>query len=185
MFTEIFRGKPLGSNSWFYGNLVKELTTGRMFILDVSKITDTTLFHDLAVEVDPKTVGQFTGLRDKNKLKIFTNDLLQGRIGNNGSGGKRYKSVEVLTLMGFYEGRFINSLKYVKAEDSERYEKGDYRFLEYLAHPLPVGSSQYSREDNGWTIRGDGETCYNIEIIGNIFDNPELTDNTTWIQMKY
>lgn len=49
-----FRGKRLDNGEWLYGSLV--ILNGRYFIFDDAN----------RHEVDPTTVGEFTGLKDKN-----------------------------------------------------------------------------------------------------------------------
>ena len=135
----LFKGKIKAENTgheeldWAIGNLVVEQSTGRHYIVDLSYFGDDTKIQDVLIEVEPSTICQCTGLRDKNSKLIWENDIVNcieaeccGRIVWNESEA------------GFYFD--------VLLEDETYEEECIYDYVDCM------------------------------DVIGNVFDNPELLE---------
>jgi uncharacterized phage protein (TIGR01671 family) len=117
---------------WAYGHFLE---------IPDAQIFDGTVY----LHVDPATVGQFTGLCDKNGKKIFEGDIVKTHYAN------AVKSDFIETVV-FHNGRFC--------ANSKISETG--KWWTSLADGVPHVSFDKSVYM---------ESC---KVIGNIHDNPEL-----------
>ena len=128
----LFRGKRVDNGEWIQGDLVQFLPHGIVRI-----VTQEPPYKD--AEVDSDTVGQFTGLTDKNGRKIFEGDIIHLEYSQVFFGGVYFG--EYTAEVSYKEGCFI----------TDGMNNGDE-----IETPL----SGFNNDE--------------VEIIGNIHDNPEL-----------
>lgn len=113
--------------------------------------------------VDPSTVGQYTGLTDKNGKRIFEGDICK-----ENSGAKS-------TLVYLGRPELANHVGVVKfgihrVPSDDPYVWGEaYGFFLYGGVSTPAISMYRPEEDN----YGNG---LELDVIGNIHDNPELME---------
>lgn len=87
----LFRGKRLDNGCWITG--AYHPAGGRHYIFPLALATDTS-----RIKVVPETVGQFTGLTDCGKRKLFEHDIVTAKFKSNGA---RYNFAIIFKDGGF------------------------------------------------------------------------------------
>ena len=123
----LFRGKRTDTGEWVYGDL---LNVGVDYYYAIRTYGGRE--HGQVNAVNEKTVGQYTGLTDKNGKKIFEGDIV----------------------------RYGDTVHEVVFE--QRYGTAYFGLVYSPLETLPCGHYQDLRQ---------------IEVIGNITDNPELLNS--------
>ena len=162
----LFRGKRVDNGEWVEGNNIIIVQDGRAFIIptgtkiDGYREEDGTLFMaTFYCEVIPETVGQYTGLTDKNGKKIFEGDIIL-YIDNL----DRELYEESLERPEDYEGCYLDNLWNVSE----------------VVYNIEFSYPAFDLQKHDFDSNALSELCesgfYYYEIIGNIHDNPELLE---------
>lgn len=146
----LFRGKRLDNGEWVYGNLVR-YANGDAEIWEIFNPDIYTDCRDWVII--PETVGQYTGLKDKNGVEIFYGDIV--RMHQFLFDGSEYeKEIVGVIKQGDY-GWTLSQIKNKEVNDHMGYENG---------------------EGETYLIDFYGLHEESFEKIGTKWDNPELLE---------
>ncbi len=134
-----FRAIGLDKNEWIYGYVA--FSSDKTCCVIIHKQGNNDMQH---TAVDPETVCQFTGLKDKNKVDIYQRDIL--------------KEIE-------YYGQYIPEIDGRK--EREYFSTVDWGSEGWCHFPL-TNTSCKSKES------GYGFYDHPFEVVGNVIDNPDL-----------
>lgn len=153
----LFRGKRVDNGEWIEGGYAEN--GGKTFIIVRTRyIPDTRdwdtveyyennpCYHLSMIEVDPETVCQYTGLTDKNGRKIFEGDIITYQHDNDDFPFPNKDTKRRVGRVYFQEFRSC----FAVAEGRN-------------------GSDMINQDLFKYVQNGN-----RVQVIGNIFDNPEL-----------
>lgn len=165
----LFRGKAVDSGKWVEGDLHHNGDTARPMTLIGQVVmsrdkqtTELSLDGFWLSEVDPATVGQYTGLTDKNGRKIFEGDIVRwtskgGLLVSNYTYYGSYAYGSVLIVIALESGFTLRRIK-----DG--------------APDIPNANCKI---DNYAFWNHSGQ----LEVIGNIHDNSGQFDNSEQLEV--
>ena len=133
----LFRGKRIDNGEWVFGHLY--VTHNGDY--EIGCYNPDTKIERWTFDVDPSTVGQYTGLTDKNGKRIFEGDRVV------------YPDSTSYSSYDDYSEGYVDY-----DEEAMRFYFTDRWFVEMEDFDVVDGM------------------MVDVEIIGNIHDNPELTE---------
>lgn len=154
MREHLFRGIRLDNGEWVEGYYVKAQKLNgdghEHFIIEEAANGSSHL-------VIPESVGEYTGIHDKNDKKIFENDIVRtqpfyDRPFSSKRKGKQFVGVVEYTTRKFNGNRFYQEQTY------------DARWRANIV------------EDIGKYVHSSWGDFWNCEVIGNVFENGELLE---------
>lgn len=132
----LFRGKRIYNGEWvegYYGAYYKDG-------VKIFTISQTTLDGEADYHVIPQTVGQYTGLKDKNGTRIFESDVIRIEFQQDFYIGEIYwaddflgwvvkfldgTTPETMELINFYNTKYVEVIGNIFDNSLEELQNGD------------------------------------------------------------
>lgn len=162
----LFRGKEINNEKWHYGDLLRfgnkrYINICPRFVDEYIVEEDKIALYSFGnfIEVIPETIGRYTGLTDRNGVKIFEGDIVELFVFRG----------QIIQMCGAFG---------VSVEPAI-----DWDYLASEINPVTGcdNSPFFCQNDNFvslwelmWNYNQEENMCDVIEVIGNIHDNPEL-----------
>lgn len=151
----LFKAKRVDNGEWMIGNLIQ--TDDGIYI--IQNYVPQYLIKNY--EVDPSTICQCIGMKDKNGELIWENDIVE-LLGHRG--------VIKFTCGGFGIG-------YRKNIDWEEIQANIMRITGCENILYACENDNYiSLWEIYWNFNDEDDSVNTVEVIGNIFDNPDLLE---------
>jgi uncharacterized phage protein (TIGR01671 family) len=145
-----FRGKRVDNSEWVYGDLVQKGNDGIRIVKELDHV-DCAEYNCIENGVTPESVGQYTGLKDKNGKKIFEGDVFFNKN---------------RTLLTLNEDRRLYLVKWNVGE------YGDTGGKTWLKEKPGFSFDKINPKDKNYMSLIFSQDM--IEVVGNIHEHPEL-----------
>lgn len=155
-----FRGKRIDNNEWIYGSLVI------LENIDGEKIFSILKSDGAGQHVIEETIGEYTGRKDKNGKEIFESDIVRKITYDKMADISKYEDEKAFKK---HKRRLIKHSKCIFDTEYEYHQNRDYKVEWYLNGFYPFADSPYNCGHCGCA-----ENSEEMEVVGNIYDNPEL-----------
>ena len=152
-----FRGKHINTGEWIYGSLVNIEEASYAILPIINSMRGETI---AMYEVFPETIGQFTGLQDKNGKAVYEGDILHV-VEYNNKATMIFKDGEIQELelsLDEVRGEIVSEWHGTVECDESCMIVGN-RYLDAL-----FGDMRYS------------QPIFEFEVVGNIHDDHLLID---------
>ena len=164
----LFRGKQIKDGKWIEGYYCPKPYSH--FPCEPTIFPFETINKDWHGErVDPETVGQYTGLTDKNGRKIFEGDIIL----------YHHKVKKLVPCEDATQEEILHHG--LDPESGFGLAYRPKRTIRYKGNVTvdPICGTDLNLNNNcqWWRCENDGQLT-SVEIIGNIYDNPELLEGS-------
>ena len=157
----LFRGKRVGNGEWVYGSYVIQYGAHEIYLPDgVDSEHGFDRYH-----VIPETVGQYTGLTDKNGRKIFEGDIIL----------YHHKVKKLVPCEDATQEEIQHyGLDHVTGLGLAYRPTKTIRYKGYVTIDNLWGVNLNLTNNCKWWLCEKNGQLTSVEIIGSIYDNPEL-----------